>query len=290
VFRIGEFARLGQVSVKTLHHYHRIGLLVPARTDAATGYRLYAAAQLADLNRILAMRGLGFSLREIAGLLDNAAADMASALRERRRALDDEIGHLQTRLRAIDARLALAASGADNDIVVRRLDPLFVATLRGPVPPDGDVSELFVELEEHVQAHGARAPLPPLMLYHGWSDGMGGDVEVVVPIDDDVPSTPRITIGWLPAVERALCLVHRGPYQRLGRLRTLFADWLADDDHNATGPLREVFIRFAAEPHLALPARYLTERSDELVTEYQLPLHPSSTTSPVVAADAERVV
>jgi DNA-binding transcriptional MerR regulator/effector-binding domain-containing protein len=274
VFRVGEFAHLGQVSVRTLHHYHHLGLLKPALTDPSTGYRLYAAAQLVDLNRILAMRDLGFSLAEIAELLDRAA-DLAPALVERRCALDDEITRLETRRRTIDRRLALAESGVDHDLVLRSLPAQYVAALRSPPRADGDVSELFVELEEHVGAHRARAPRPPLMLYHCWGDRTVDDVEVVVPIDADVPATRRITIGWLPAVNRALCLIHRGPYRRLGQLRATFAAWLTDRGGQTAGPLREVFVRFAAEPHLDLPARYLTERSDELVTEYQVPLHPT---------------
>jgi DNA-binding transcriptional MerR regulator len=272
VLRIGEFARLGQVSVKTLHHYHQIGLLVPAAVDAATGYRLYAAEQLADLNRVLAMRDLGFTLGEIASWLDGGTGDVVSALSERRRALEDEIAQLRARQRSIDARLAIADRGLTTDLVVRGLPAQLVASIRSPLPADGDVSRLFVELEEHVLAHRARALLPPLMLYHDWVDGQLGDTEVVVPIVAEVPKTPRIHVGWLPAVERALCFAHRGPYEQLGRLRAVYAGWLSDDPTRPVAPLREIFIRFAAEPHLALPAQYLTDTARELVTEYQLPL------------------
>ena len=54
MFSIGEFARLGGVSVRTLRHYDEIGLLPPATVDPDTGYRGYSARQLAQLNRILA--------------------------------------------------------------------------------------------------------------------------------------------------------------------------------------------------------------------------------------------
>jgi DNA-binding transcriptional MerR regulator len=70
MFRIGEFARFTRVSVKMLRHYDEIGLLPPARVDAATGYRYYRAAQLTRLNRILLLRELGFGLDEIARLVD----------------------------------------------------------------------------------------------------------------------------------------------------------------------------------------------------------------------------
>lgn len=70
VFRIGDFAKLTRVSVKTLHHYDDIGLFKLRQTDEATGYRLYSFEQLPRLNRILALKDLGFTLGQVADILD----------------------------------------------------------------------------------------------------------------------------------------------------------------------------------------------------------------------------
>ncbi len=70
MFKIGEFSKISRVPVKTLRYYDEIGLLRPARTDDFTGYRYYAIEQLARLNRILALKDLGFALEQIARLLD----------------------------------------------------------------------------------------------------------------------------------------------------------------------------------------------------------------------------
>lgn len=67
---IGEFSKICQVSVKTLHHYDRIGLLKPAHVDAATGYRYYETAQLDRMLLIARLKRYGFSLFEIAVFLD----------------------------------------------------------------------------------------------------------------------------------------------------------------------------------------------------------------------------
>ena len=76
MFGIGAFARLGGVSVRTLHHYDELGLLAPAHVDPDTGYRWYEAEQLARLNRILALRDLGFALGDIGPVLaDPVSAD-----------------------------------------------------------------------------------------------------------------------------------------------------------------------------------------------------------------------
>jgi DNA-binding transcriptional MerR regulator len=69
MLRIGDFARLSQVSVVTLRHYDELGLFKPAEVDPLTGYRYYSAAQLPRLNRILALKDLGFTLDQIERVL-----------------------------------------------------------------------------------------------------------------------------------------------------------------------------------------------------------------------------
>jgi len=94
-FRIQEFAKLGGVTVRALHHYDRLKLLSPAHRSER-GYRLYCHEDLGRLERILVLRYLGLSLREIAALLSRGAAEpltitlarQRAALRERRDGLD----------------------------------------------------------------------------------------------------------------------------------------------------------------------------------------------------------
>ncbi|NMC53344.1 MAG: MerR family transcriptional regulator, partial [Chloroflexi bacterium] len=69
MIKIGDFSNLAHVTVKTLHHYDQIGLLRPAHIDRFTGYRYYTLEQLARLNRILALKDLGFSLDEVRQML-----------------------------------------------------------------------------------------------------------------------------------------------------------------------------------------------------------------------------
>jgi DNA-binding transcriptional MerR regulator len=74
--KIGDFSKLGQVSVRMLRHYDQFGLLKPDHIDQFTGYRYYTAGQLANLNRILFFKDLGFSLQQIKDLLsDNLPKD-----------------------------------------------------------------------------------------------------------------------------------------------------------------------------------------------------------------------
>jgi MerR family transcriptional regulator, thiopeptide resistance regulator len=89
------------VTVKTLHHYDRLGLLTPTRTD--TGYRLYSEADLERLEQIMALKFLGFSLKQVRDILARTSVELADALSWQRKAIEDKQAHLGRALQAIRA-------------------------------------------------------------------------------------------------------------------------------------------------------------------------------------------
>ena len=76
VFRVGEFAKLAGVSIRALHHYDRIGLLRPRRSEG--GYRVYTARDLETLEQIVVLKFVGIPLRQIAGLLRAGSRPLAT--------------------------------------------------------------------------------------------------------------------------------------------------------------------------------------------------------------------
>ena len=93
-YRVGEVATLTRVSVRTLHHYDRIGLLRPA-LHSAGGYRMYGESELLRLQQILTLRYLGFPLKRIGELLDRDDFNLVASLRVQRLALHDRIAELE---------------------------------------------------------------------------------------------------------------------------------------------------------------------------------------------------
>jgi DNA-binding transcriptional MerR regulator len=102
---VGDLAAISKVSVRTLHHYDKIGLLSPsARSDA--GYRLYGSEDLDRLHQILVFRELGFSLPDIDRVMSEDSFDHAEALRAQRALLAEKARRIEATLAAIDAALA----------------------------------------------------------------------------------------------------------------------------------------------------------------------------------------
>jgi DNA-binding transcriptional MerR regulator len=103
MLKIGDFARLCQLPVKTLRYYDDLGLITPVHVDSFTGYRYYSVEQLPRLNRLLALKDLGFSLEQIARVLNEGVTpEQLSGMLMLKRA---EAGH---RLKEEQDRLARA--------------------------------------------------------------------------------------------------------------------------------------------------------------------------------------
>jgi MerR family transcriptional regulator, thiopeptide resistance regulator len=125
-YRINEVAVLAGVSVRTLHHYDAIGLLMPTGRTGS-GYRLYDEAAFLRLQQILIGRELGLSLEEIRRSLDDPNFDLRSALLEQRKQLVRRAGEVARMLRAIDRALDMTRLGERQDLTMS----------------DNDIKEIF---------------------------------------------------------------------------------------------------------------------------------------------------
>ena len=101
---MGDVAPLSGVTVRTLHHYDEIALLVPSQRSAS-GYRLYDRDDLERLQRVLGYRALGLPLEQIGRPLDEPPVDQVAQLRDRHRALSEQVDRLRRQLAAIEKTL-----------------------------------------------------------------------------------------------------------------------------------------------------------------------------------------
>jgi DNA-binding transcriptional MerR regulator len=109
MYRASEFAQLAGVTVRTLHHYDRLSLLKPRRTES--GYRLYRESDLERLEQIVALKFLGLPLKDIRELLESAAPGLPDALRMQRSALEEKRRLLDCAIAAIREAEAVVATG-----------------------------------------------------------------------------------------------------------------------------------------------------------------------------------
>jgi DNA-binding transcriptional MerR regulator len=109
-YTVGEVAEIAHVSVRALHHYDAIGLLVPSGRTSA-GYRTYSEADLKRLQQILVYRALEFCLDDIAAMLAESGASADDHLRRQHRLLREQIDHRRDLLVAIEKEMEARAMG-----------------------------------------------------------------------------------------------------------------------------------------------------------------------------------
>ena len=111
-WKVSEVAKLAHVTVRTLHHYDEVGLLVPSERRA-NGYRLYSRADLERLQQILLLRELEFGLDAIRGLLDAPAHVRVAAMRAQRESLAERLKKTEAVIRAVDRILIAMEEGEE---------------------------------------------------------------------------------------------------------------------------------------------------------------------------------
>jgi DNA-binding transcriptional MerR regulator/effector-binding domain-containing protein len=286
MLRIGDFSKLARVTIKTLHHYADGGLLPPAYIDPQSGYRYYRAAQLETLERILALKDLGFSLGEIRGLLNDATHgdELRRKLEERRLELAAEIAADRARLQRLDAlRDSLEGVAAPDrpHVTVRAVPSIVVYSVRARVPRLGTSVEAMFEQAETVVARArARADASPFLLFHDIDHRDEQiDVEACIPVESR--AEPRIETRVVDGCGAMGCATYRGPYARTAEIYATMLRWLERSGAEVAGPLREVYHRFGAdEIGYRLPQYRLAATSADFVTELQVPTSPNAAETP----------
>jgi DNA-binding transcriptional MerR regulator len=252
MFKIGDFSKLSCVSVKTLRYYDELGLLKPAHVDHFTGYRYYSADQLPRLNRILALKDLGFSLEQTLRLLEGALvpAQMRDILRMKQAELHQHVQDEQARLVRVEAGLRLIEQEdtmPEYDVVLKRIEAKSVASARKVAPTFGEISAFVREVHTALEQHGLTPIAPSLNIYHhmGFLD-RDMEIEVAVPIDTAstidiaMPSGERITSQVLPAVQVMACLTRQITDETISSAYNTMGMWIQSNGYRIVGPSREI--------------------------------------------------
>ncbi|MBM9621987.1 MerR family transcriptional regulator [Streptomyces zhihengii] len=271
MFTIGDFARHGRVSARMLRHYDAIGLLRPERTDPFTGYRHYSAAQLARLNRIVALKDLGFTLEQVRRILQDRPGpdELRGMLALRRAELEEAIAAAAARLRQVEARLRSIESEGHmptQDIMIKNIPPVRVAELSGiaasyqPEHIGPVIGPLYEELYRRLSEAGI-APCGPGVAYYEDAPEGGGAILVHAgcTVPRDTSAGPDFDVVDLPAVERAATIVHRGPMDDVLTTSQSLAQWIDAGGHTSAGYAREVYLECPPDT-----AKWVTELQEPL--------------------------
>jgi DNA-binding transcriptional MerR regulator len=272
MLRIGELARLAQVSPRTLRHYGSLGLLEPRLVDAATGYRYYELEQLLDLQRLLALRDLGFGLDEINGLIeaehDLSVERLRGMLILRRAELAATIAEESGRLERVAALLDDMEKGngmRSIDVALKVPERMRLAETEGIAPAYGydNLGPVFDARLPVVWRHLAASNVQPGIsaAYFDWPDDEG---RIVCHLgfeigDQSLADTNEVRVVELPAVPVASVL-HRGPMTGFTDTFLTVVRWIDANGYEIADRSRELYRKLTPDD------------PDSIVVELQIPV------------------
>lgn len=269
MFKIGEFSKITGVSVHQLRHYDRLGLLHPAHTDDQSAYRYYTVEQLPRLNRLLALKDLGFSLEQIGDLLrENLGADeIRGMLRLKRAQLEQNIADEQARLRRVESRLLqIEEEGTipDYNVVLKEIPPqYYIGTTMSPWH-DMLVRNSFEDLYDALIARRITIFKQAIVVLDAWdSQTIQLGFLLNEPIEHQFRLTPThsVTTHQLPAIDCAATIIHNFPRAEAHISYGRLVDWIATNGYQYMHPHREIYLRSAYHSN-----------DDGNMAEFQLPV------------------
>lgn len=270
MFKIGEFSRITQVSIRMLRYYDEQKLLVPCFIDESNGYRLYSAEQIDQLNRIVLLRDMGFNVKEMRDILKSwDSGQIRQNLLDQLKKTEETIQAENNRLRQIQGMLNDLEHQGEKlniEIIMKKLPMQQVLSLRRVVPNYYCESELWAEFGQTLKGIRNIETLSGFSIYHDLDYREEDvDIEVCVIVDHQnyhIDSDSVIS-RQVEEVEQAACFMIYGPYSNISRAYREFAIWLErHPEYYMSSENRQVCHVTAND----------TDRPEEYVTELQIPL------------------
>ncbi len=218
--KIGEFSQLMQVTVKTLRHYEQKGLLTPDEVDERTGYRYYTVGQMQTLQTIRDLQQLGFSLDEIKDLCHSHSCtpsirQLTEKIKETEAILRQLIARRNRLLKMRNARKEMKTI---EKFSIQTLPEIIVASHREVLPDYAAIGPMCVnKIAPEMQRLGCKCPSPGycFTIEHDKEyKPTNADIEYCEQVEEMGEDSAIIQFKRLPAVPKALCMKHVGPYER----------------------------------------------------------------------------
>ena len=259
---IGDFSKYCQVTVKTLRHYEKLGILVPNEVDEWTRYRYYDVAQLQRLNGILRLKGMGFTLEEIRDLLaEGGQRPSTKQIEEKIRETEKQIVVLQQRLDVLRRTDAIIRQIADMErFSIQPLPSIIVASHRRTIKRYADLTPLCANIiGPEIQRIGCRRTQPVYCFsvdYDKEFKGEDMDIEYCEQVEEMHSDTPLIKFKRLPEVPMAVCMKCSGPYDRMSQNFIELFNYITEHGYRAAGLPRVQYVEGSWNQEN--PAKWLT--------------------------------
>jgi len=245
LLQIGEFSKICQVSVKTLHHYDKIGLLASVKVDQLTGYRYYQVDQIDTMNYIQRLKRYGFSLEEIQEILTLSDRKEISAILRRQK---EKLSHRQQEMAIIlhELQTHISVYERTGDIMtyqkgyvieIRKFPEMKVLSTRNRMGVD-DFGKHYGKLFERVpKEHVTPTGLNGARYYDEEFNPESSDIELFIGIREKEKADTVIQSC------KCAMTVHRGGYATLSEAYGSVVSWISKNGYEVAGAPFDLYIK-----------------------------------------------
>lgn len=267
---IGEFSNICKVSAKTLRYYAEIGLILPDKVNAETGYRYYSIDQLETMLFINRLKTYNFSLEEIKGILDEQELQdekLYLALNQKKKELEKQMQESKNTLQQLNQDILTLNQGTPImsylehiDVQLVEVPRMYLLSIRNMLQ-ENDFAEgygdCFSKLFRKIADDNLTMLAPPMVLYHSAEFSPSGlDTEFAIPVKECAAQTREFSPG--------LCFktVLQGSYSGLSSVYTKQCEWAQKEGYVSSNALYEVYVTDPSQ----------ISNESELITEIYYPV------------------
>lgn len=243
MFKIGEFSKISNTTVRTLDHYAALGLLKPEMIDSQTNYRYYSAGQLSQLNQIKLLQQTGLPLKIIKEIIDTNDLDFLEQhynLQEEKLQEDlDELLKKQRMVSLLKQNMKEGKNMTKYNVVVKEIPERNVLSVRDVIADYTLEGELWQKLQQGVQVTNAKMKQPPLnmTLFHDVEYvEKDADVEVQTSVVGEYSDTEVAEFKKAPAFTMA-SVTFSGSFDQMPKVTQAIGEWLEANNYKIVGPM-----------------------------------------------------
>lgn len=263
MYKIGEFSNMSKTTIKALRYYEKEGLLKPVYVDLNTGYRYYETSQLVEISKIISLRQIGLSIKDIKNIIDGY--DMENILNKRKKEIEDNLTIFNTQLSKIN--YLLEENNMKKEIFIKEI-PSYIIYYR-----DGIISD-FSKISEFVLQSGTECAkvnpnlkcVTPNYCYISYLDGEYKEKDIKIRYAEAVEKfgneTNQVKFMKADAIT-AVCIYHKGAYENLRDSYNTILKHIEDNNYEIIDNVRECYI----------DGCWNKDNVDDYLTEIQFPVN-----------------
>ena len=262
MYKIGDFSSMSKTTIKALRYYEKENLLKPVYIDLNTGYRYYETSQLVEISKIISLRQIGLSIKDIKNILNGC--DMKSILNKRKKEIKENLTIYTTQLSKIN--YLLEENNMKNEIFIKEIPSYIIYYSDGIISDFSKIPEFVLEAgAECAKANPNLKCITPNYCYVSYLDGEYKEKDIKIryaeAVEEFGEETNQIKFMKTTPVT-AVCIYHKGSYENLRQSYNIILKYIEDNGYEIIDNVRECYI----------DGCWNKDNSDDYLTEIEFPV------------------